>query len=329
VKTRFIGSLEVSVVGLGTNNFGTDFFGRQCDLDDATRIVFAALDAGVTFLDTAEEYSVTGVNGTGQSEQFIGEALRRLGSRRDQLIIATKFLNVDLLAPEERGSQRIVRALEGSLKRLGVDHIDLYQQHRPDPDTPIEDTLAALDRLVRDGKVREIGCSRFSGQQIDEARAASDKHDLAPFVSSQSQYNVLDKPPEEGVLGACVRNSMMLLPYYPLASGLLTGKYGPESLDLAGTRLTADTPISNRLKNSLLTDDRLNTVSTLKLFAEERGHSLLELAISWLTSQPLVASVIAGATRPEQVFANAASASWELSEDEVKEVEGIAGFPAE
>lgn len=328
MKTRFLGSLEVSVVGLGTNNFGTDFFGSQCDLDDATRIISAALDAGVTFMDTAEEYSVTSTNGTGQSEQFIGEALRRLGIRREQLTIATKFLNEDLRSPEERGAKRIVRALEGSLKRLGVDHVDLYQQHRPDPDTPIEDILAALDRLVRDGKVREIGCSRFSGEQIDEARAASDKHGLAPFVSSQSRYNLLEKPGEEGVLEACERNSMMLLPYYPLASGLLTGKYSHESPASAGSRLAVDTPISNRMKSSLLTDDRFGTVAKLELFARERGHTLLELAVSWLTSQPFVASVIAGATRPEQVISNAASASWELSADEVKEVEAVAGSTA-
>ena len=325
VKTRFLGSLEVPVVGLGTNNFGTDFFGSQCDLDDATRIISAALDAGVTFIDTAEEYSVTSTNGTGQSEQFVGAALKRLGTRRDQLIIATKFLNVDIRSPDERGPKRIVRALEGSLKRLGVDHIDLYQQHRPDPDTPIEDILAALDRLVRDGKVREIGCSRFSGEQIDEARAASDQHALAPFVSSQSRYNLLEQPGEEGVLEACERHSMMLLPYYPLASGLLTGKYSHGSFASTGSRLTVDTPISNRMKTSLLTEDRFKTVASLELFAGERGHTLLELAISWLTSQPFVASVIAGATRPEQVLANAASASWELSEDEVREVQAVAG----
>jgi aryl-alcohol dehydrogenase-like predicted oxidoreductase len=329
LETRFLGSLEVSVVGLGTNNFGTDFFGQQCDVNDAVRIIFAAVDAGVTLLDTAEEYSVRGENGSGQSEQFIGEALKRLGSRRHDLVIATKFLNVDLLAPDERGPKRIVRAVEGSLKRLGVDHVDLYQQHRPDPDTPIEDTLAALDRLVRDGKVREIGCSRFSGRQIDEAQAASVQGGLARFVSSQSQYSVLESPPEAGVLEACARNSMVLLPYYPLASGLLTGKYSSASVGLGGSRLSVDTAISNRLKRSLLTQDRLDTVARLKLFAEQRGHSLLELAISWLTSQSLVASVIAGATRPEQVVSNAASASWELSPDEVKSVEAIVGSAAE
>jgi aryl-alcohol dehydrogenase-like predicted oxidoreductase len=311
-------------VGLGTNNFGTDFFGSQCELADAARIISAAVDAGITLIDTAEEYSVTSTNGTGQSEQFIGEALKKLGSHRDRLIIATKFLNEDLRSPGERGQKRIVRALEASLKRLGVDRIDLYQQHRPDPDTPIEETLAALDGLVREGKVREIGCSRFSGDQIDEARAASFKLGLAPFVSSQSRYSVLEQPGEEGVLEACERNAMMLLPYYPLASGLLTGKYGHGSLDNR-SRLTVDTTISNRLKNSLLTDDRLKTVAQLELFAAERGRTLLELAISWLTSQPLVASVIAGATRAEQVLANAMSASWELSEDEIKQVAAIAG----
>jgi aryl-alcohol dehydrogenase-like predicted oxidoreductase len=319
-----VGSLEVSVVGLGTNNFGTDFFGEQCDVDDATQIISAALDAGINFLDTAEEYSVTSTNGTGQSEQFIGEALRRLGTRREEVIIASKFLNVDALFPEERGPKRIIRALDGSLKRLGVDHVDLYQQHRPDPDTPVEETLTALDQLVRDGKVREIGCSNFSGDLIDQAREIAEGQGFAGFVSTQSRYNLLEMPREAGVLEACSRNSMKLLPYYPLSSGLLTGKYSRGSPP-AGSRLTAQTPISDRMRNSLLTEDRLTVVANLERFAAERGHSLLELAVSWLTAQRFVASVIAGATRPEQVIANAASSSWELSEDEVKEVAGIAG----
>jgi aryl-alcohol dehydrogenase-like predicted oxidoreductase len=315
LKTQKLGSLEVSVVGLGTNNFGTDFFGKSCDLKQATRIISAALDAGVNFLDTAEEYSVRSHNGTGQSEQFIGQALQRLGSRRDEIVIATKFLNEDLTAPGERGPKRIIRALERSLQRLKVECVDLYQQHRPDPDTPLHDTLGALDTLIHQGKIREIGCSNFTGEQIDAAQAVSAEHGLAPFITSQSRYNLLEGPREEGALQGCRRNSMMLLPYYPLASGLLTGKYRGDGVPPLGSRLAEHTPISDRLKGSLLTADHLARVGELETFAQENGHTLLELALSWLTSQPFVGSVIAGATSPEQILANARSASWELSEE--------------
>lgn len=324
MKTRTVGALRLSVVGLGANNFGTDFFGKRCDLDTATRIIAAALDAGVNFIDTAEEYSVRSGHGSGESEQFIGHALKALGIRRDDVVIATKFLNTDDTAAGERGPKRIVRALEGSLRRLGVSHIDLYQQHRPDPETPLEDTLAALDELVRAGKVREIGCSNYSGALLDKARAVSDEHGIARFVTTQSRYNALEGPREEGVLDACERNSMKLLPYYPLANGLLTGKYaqgGPPP----GSRLAAGTPISDRYRVALLTPDRLDAVAALESFARDRGHTLLELAVSWLTSQPIIGSVITGATRPEQIVANAGSASWEMSDDEVDEVVRIVG----
>jgi aryl-alcohol dehydrogenase-like predicted oxidoreductase len=325
LKTRTLGSLEVSVVGLGTNNFGTDFFGKGCDLNEATRIISAALDAGINFLDTAEEYSVRSRNGTGESEQFIGHALQRLGTRRHEIVIATKFLNEDLAAPGEHGPRRIVRALESSLRRLDVECVDLYQQHRPDPDTPLEDTLGALDTLIREGKVREIGCSNFTGEQIDEAQAVSARHGLTAFVTSQSRYNLLQGPREEGALEGCRRNSLMLLPYYPLASGLLTGKYRGDGVPPAGSRLAVHTPIADRLKSSLLTSDRLAQVGELETFAKENGHTLLELSLSWLTSQPLVGSVIAGATSPEQIIANARGASWELSEENLERVAQITG----
>ena len=316
------------MVGLGTNNFGTDFFGKRCDLDDATRIIGVALDIGVNFIDTAEEYSARTANGTGESEQFIGQALKKLGVRREDVVIATKFLNTDSDYPDELGPKRIVRALEGSLRRLDVTYIDLYQQHRPDPDTPLEATLAALSELVQDGKVREIGCSNYSGSLLDEAQAVSDHHGYARFVTSQSRYNLLEVPREGGVLEACKRNAIALLPYYPLASGLLTGKYSYAAAPPPGSRLAANTPISERYKHSLLTPDRLEQVSKLESFALERGHTLLELAVSWLTSQPITGSVIAGATRPEQIVANASSASWELSKEEVDEVARIADSPS-
>ena len=323
MKTRTLGSLEVSVVGLGTNNFGTDFFGKSCDLTQATRIISAALDVGINFLDTAEEYSVRSRNGTGQSEQFIGHALQKLGSRRDEIVIATKFLNEDLAAPEERGPERIIRALESSLRRLNVEFVDLYQQHRPDPDTALHDTLSALDTLIQQGKIREIGCSNFSGEQIDAAQAVSARDGLAAFVTSQSRYNLLEGPREEGALEGCRRNSLMLLPYYPLASGLLTGKYGSGGVPPAGSRLAEHTTINDRFRGSLLTPDHLAQVSELETFAKESGHTLLELSMSWLTSQPFVGSVITGATSPEQIIANVRSASWELSEEDLQWVAQI------
>jgi aryl-alcohol dehydrogenase-like predicted oxidoreductase len=224
LQTRKLGSLEVSVVGLGTNNFGTDFFGHKCDVEDATRIISAALDAGINFLDTAEEYSVRARNGSGQSEQFIGQALQRLRCHREDIVIASKFLNEDVNAPGETGSKRIIQALESSLKRLNVDSVDLYQQHRWDPGTPVEETLDALDSLMRQGKIREIGCCNFTGAQIDHARAVSAAQGVAAFVTSQSRYNLLEGPREEDALEGCRRHAMKLLPYYPLASGLLTGK---------------------------------------------------------------------------------------------------------
>jgi aryl-alcohol dehydrogenase-like predicted oxidoreductase len=324
LKTGKLGSLEVSVVGLGTNNFGTDFFGHKCDLDDATRVISAALEAGVNFLDTAEEYSVRTRNGTGQSEQFIGQALQRLRSHRADIVIASKFLNEDWADPEERGAKRIVRALESSLKRLNVDHVDLYQQHRWDPGTPLDETLDALSSLVRQGKIREIGCSNFTGGQIDQAQSVSTAHGLSAFVTSQSRYNLLEDPREEDALEGCRRHSMKLLPYYPLASGLLTGKYRSEEPP-SGSRLTEPTPISERMKRSLLTSDRLAQVAALEAFAMERGHTLLELAMSWLANQPFVGSVITGATSPQQIVANVNSAGWELSDDDLRQVSEITG----
>jgi aryl-alcohol dehydrogenase-like predicted oxidoreductase len=319
MQTRKLGSLDVSIVGLGSNNFGTDFFGNACNQDDAARVVHAALDAGINFIDTAEEYSTATNVGTGRSEEYIRSAL---GPRRSEVIIASKFRNDSLSAPDQRGARRIVAALEDTLNRLGTDYVDLYQQHTPDPDTPMDEVLEAMDRLVRDGKVREIGCCNYSGALIDQARKVSDDRNLSPFVSSQSRYNLLQMPRQEGVLEACQRHGMALLPYFPLASGLLTGKYRAGE-DPADGRLAAETAIGKGLRSSLLTEGRLQTVGELERFAQEHGHTLLELAISWLTSQPVVGSVIAGATRPEQVAANAAAANWELSDDEFQAVAAI------
>jgi aryl-alcohol dehydrogenase-like predicted oxidoreductase len=317
-----IGSLEVSVVGLGANNFGTDFFGGTCDQDDATAIVDAALDSGVTLIDTAEEYSKRSAWGTGSSEQFIGVAL---GARRDDVVIASKFGIDNLDDPDEIGAERIVRAVEESLVRLGTDRIDLYQQHFPDLRVPIEEMLEALDRLVHDGKVREIGCCNFTGAMLDDAEVASDAHGWRRFVSAQNQYNVLDAPMQEGVLDACARHDLMFLPYLPLAGGLLTGKYRKDVAPSADSRFGSGGMVGDRMRNRLLTDERIAVVGRLDAFARERGHTLLELAFSWLTSQPVVASVIAGASRPDQVRANAAAADWELTPEDFAAIDAIVG----
>lgn len=316
MKKRRIGSLEVSVVGLGANNFGTDFFGTSCDQATSTNVIHAALDAGINFIDTAEEYSTTTRIGSGRSEEFIRVAL---GRRRNDVLIATKFSPRVLDAPEERGAKRIVSAVEGSLRRLGTDRIDLYQQHFPDPEGPIDEILEALTRLVRDGKVREIGCSNFSAEMIDEAETASSASSSARFVSVQSPYNMLDSAPQHAVLEACGRNGMMLLPCFPLASGLLTGKYRRNEPAPGDSRFGVETKVVGLIR-SQLSDDRVAKAQKLEAYAREQGRSLLELAMSWLACQPSIASVIAGATRPEQVRANVAAASWNLTEEDFRMV---------
>jgi aryl-alcohol dehydrogenase-like predicted oxidoreductase len=305
METRKIGSLVVSVVGLGCNNFG-----RRVDAEGTAAVVNAALDAEVTFVDTADVY------GTGQSEEYLGRAL---GKRRDEVILATKFGSQ---MDEQRKGARpdyIRHAVEDSLQRLGTDHIDLYQLHRPDPTVPIADTLGALNELVRAGKVREIGCSQFSVEQIREAEAAV-KPGVARFVSVQNQYSLLHREPEQGVLAECERAGLAFIPFFPLASGLLTGKYRKGQPIPTGTRLSSG--------SSLLTDEHLDIVERLIQFAEAHNHTILELAFAWLLAHKPVASVIAGATKPEQVRANAAAAGWQLSEAERAEIDAIAMLPA-
>jgi aryl-alcohol dehydrogenase-like predicted oxidoreductase len=324
MKTRRIGSLDVSVIGLGANNFGTDFFGTSCDLETSTRVIHAALDAGVNLIDTAEEYSTTTHIGSGRSEEFIGLAL---GRRRNDVIIATKFSPKVQDAPDQKGAERIVAAVEGSLKRLGTDRIDLYQQHFPAPGVPIDEILEAMTRLVRDGKVREIGCSNFTADMIDEAQGVSASRDLARFASLQTPYNMLDNDAaKQSALDACGRHDMMLLPCFPLASGLLTGKYKANQPAPADSRFGVETKVIGYLRDQL-SDDRVAKAQALEAYARERGHSLLALAMSWLASQPRVASVIAGATRPEQVLANAEAASWDLTEDDFKAVARLTDSP--
>jgi aryl-alcohol dehydrogenase-like predicted oxidoreductase len=305
METRRIGSLSVPVVGLGCNNFG-----GRLDADGTTKVVEVALDAGVTFFDTADIYT------TGKSEELLGRAL---AGRRADAIIATKF---GMPMDEQRRGARpeyIQRAAEESLRRLGTDYIDLYQLHQPDPTVPIADTLGALDELVKAGKVREIGCSNFSADQIREAEAAV-APGAARFVSVQNQYSLVHREPEAEVLAECERRGLGFLPFFPLASGLLTGKYRRGQPPPEGTRITG-----NQRWAPLLEERSLALVESLVQFAESRGHTLLELAFSWLLSRPAVASVIAGAMSPEQIRANVAAAGWKLTEADLAEVDAILG----
>jgi aryl-alcohol dehydrogenase-like predicted oxidoreductase len=325
MKRRRVGTLDVSVVGLGGNSFGTNFFGARCDQPEVTRIINAALDAGINLIDTAEEYSITSFLGEGHSEEMIGAAL---GSRRGEAVIATKFLNRDEGDPQQRGAARIVAAAEASLRRLGTDWIDLYQQHQPDPDTPIEETLDALDRLVRSGKVREVGCCNFDGSMLDSATGSARRNGVAPFRSCQLQYSVLERPTHE-VLASLSRNDMSILAYFPLASGLLTGKYRRGEPPPPDSRLGTDGFVSTMLRQGILasrpplSDERLSTVEKLATFASDHGHTLLELAISYLAAQPGLASVLAGATNAEQVDLNATAAGWELPASELAAIDDL------
>jgi aryl-alcohol dehydrogenase-like predicted oxidoreductase len=298
---RRIGSLDVSVVGLGCNNFGW-----RIDAAASAKVIEAALDAGINFFDTADIY------GAGQSEEFLGRAL---GPRRKDVLIATKFgMKMD---DQRRGArpEYVRRAVDDSLRRLGTDHIDLYQLHQPDPETPIADTLGALDELVRAGKVREIGCSNFSGPALREAAAAQPS--AARFVSVQNQYSLLHRDPEASDLADCERLHIAFIPYFPLANGLLTGKYRRGQPPPQGSRAEAG------FGPKIFTDRNLAIVESLIRFAEGHGHTILELAESWLLAHPMVASVIAGAKTSEQATANAAAADWKLTKADMAAIDAI------
>jgi aryl-alcohol dehydrogenase-like predicted oxidoreductase len=304
MEMRSIGSLEVSVVGLGCNNFG----GR---IDEAaTRaVVDAALDVGINLLDTADTYGDT------KSEEFLGRALR---GRRDRVVLATKFggLRKDL-GGEGGASPAYVRtAVEGSLRRLGTDRIDLYQLHTPDANTPVADTLGALNELVRAGKVREIGCSNFTPAMLEEADAAP-APDAARFASVQNELSLLAPADLHDALPVAERLGIAYIPYFPLASGLLTGKYVRGEGPPEGTRVAAWTA---QRKGEVLTDATFDRLEELTSFAAERGHTLVDLAFAWLLSLPAVASVIAGATTPAQVRANVEAGRWR---PDVSELAGL------
>lgn len=300
MEKRKIGSLEVSLAGVGCNNFGW-----RIDADGTAAVVSAAIESGINLFDTADIY------GGGQSEEYLGRALK---GRRDKVLIATKF-GMKMADGKEGAQPAYIRqAVEDSLRRLETDHIDLYQIHRPDDSTPIADTLGALDELVKAGKVREIGCSNFSAEQL---REAAQIRSGARFVSVQNNYSLLHREPEAEVVPECQRLGMAFLPYFPLANGLLTGKY----------RKGQPFPKSSRGEDGfgpkVFTDENLALADDLRRIAESRGHTLLELAMAWLASKSVVASVIAGAKTPEQVKANASAVAWRLTETDLGAVEGI------
>ena len=300
--------LIVSAVGLGCNNFG----GRS-DFAATRAVVHKALDLGITFFDTSDTY---GENGA--SEEYLG---RVLAGRRDDIVLATKFARpMDREGWLQGASRRyIVGAVEASLRRLDTDRIDLYQQHIADPQTPIEETLRALDDLVRQGKVLHVGCSTLAAWQVVEAQWTSMHLGLERFVACQERYNLLERELDDELLPVMQSYGLGLIPFSPLANGLLTGKYRRGAAPPAGSRL-ATTP---RLAERTLTDANWEKVEQLTAFCEARGRSLLELALGWLLHRPGVASVIAGATKPEQVAANVRAAEWRLSREDMDEIDRL------
>ncbi len=302
--------LLVSTVGLGCNNFG-----GRIDLAATKAVVHRALDCGITLFDTSDSYGKEG-----GSEITLGEAL---GARRKDIVLASKFGSPMGAGDYMRGGSRryMMLAVEASLKRLKTDWIDLYQFHKPDPRTPLEETLRGLDDLVRQGKVRYIGVSNHAAWQVVESRWISKSQGLAGFVSCQDEYSLLVRDIEQELLPAMAAYGVGLLPYFPLASGLLTGKYKHGEAAPAGTRFANGGNFLTRY----WTDANWNKVVALQAFAEKRGKTLLELAFSWLACRPCVSSVIAGATKPEQIEANIKAASWKLTAEEMKEIDAITG----
>ena len=298
--------LHVSIVGLGCNNFG-----MRIDYEASEAVVRKCLEVGITLFDTADVY------GGAKSEEYLGKAL---GADRQDVIVATKFAAPMGEGPLMKGASRryIMDAVEASLRRLDTDYIDLYQVHFPDPETPLEETMRALDDLVHSGKVRYIGHSNFAGWEIASGHYIAQQRNLTPFVSAQNDYSLLNRRVEQEVAPACEAYGLGILPYFPLASGMLTGKYSRNETAPEGTRLS-DTRFAGRV----LSDRNWDIVERLEQWAGEHDHSLLELAFGWLASKPYVASVIAGATKPEQVEANVAAGEWRLSAEESAEVDAI------
>jgi aryl-alcohol dehydrogenase-like predicted oxidoreductase len=299
--------IQVTVAGLGCNNFG-----MRLDAAASVRVVHAALDLGVNFFDTADVY------GMGESERHLGAALK---GRRSQAIVLTKFGSpADPEHPEHKGAspEHVRRAIEASLRRLETDYVDVYMLHRPDPDTPIEATLEALHRLVEDGKVRAIASSNFAGWRIADADWTSRTRGFARFVAVENRYSLLDRTPEREVLPACRRFGQSMLPYFPLGSGLLTGKYRRGQAPPEGSRLSRSPRAAEQLS-----DDNFEIVEAVERFAAARGITPVAVALGGLAAQPEVASVIAGATSPEQLAANVAATAWAPGEEDLAELDRI------
>ena len=301
--------LKVSLAGLGCNNFG-----MRIDEEQSRAVVNRALDEGITFFDTADIYG-----GRGRSEEWLGKAL---GARRREVIVATKFGMAMGDGPYQRGTSRryAIACCEDSLRRLATDYIDLYQVHMPDPSTPESETLEALDSLVRSGKVRYLGSSNYAAWQLADSAGISREHRLAAYISAQNQYNLLDRAIERELLPACRHLGVGILPYFPLASGFLTGKYR------RGAEISKDTRFGamKRLADQVLNDANFATLERLENFARSREHSLLDLANGWLAAHSEVSSVICGATRPEQVAENVAALNWKLTDNDLKEIDTLA-----
>jgi aryl-alcohol dehydrogenase-like predicted oxidoreductase len=299
IETRPLGhsGIQVSVVGLGCNQFG-----GRLDLGGTRAVIDGAIDQGITFFDTADRYGNT------HSEEFIGEVLK--DGRRQQIVLATKFgLDLGDGWSGPRGAPDYIRhAIEGSLRRLQTDVIDLYWYHRPDGVTPIGETLEALDELVKAGLVRAIGASNFSAAQIAEADALARERGLTRFTAIQNEYSLLHREPEAGVLPLCERLDIAFIPYYPLASGLLTGKYRRDQAAPEDARLSG--------RERIASDEQWRLVEALADYAAQREVTLTDVAIGALLTQPAVASVIAGATKPEQLASNAAAAHWQPTRDD-------------
>ncbi len=300
--------LRVSAIGLGCNNFG-----GRIDLEATRKVIHKALDVGITLFDTADVYGERG-----GSETCMGQVL---GDERKRIVLATKFgMPMDDVGVKAGGARRyIMSAVEDSLRRLRTDWIDLYQIHQPDPLTPIEETLRALDDLIRQGKVRYIGCSNFPAWQVTEAHFTAKANGLNGFVSCQDEYSLVFRKPEPELIPAMRKLGFGLLPFFPLASGLLTGKYRRNVALPAGTRLAN----TQRLADRYLTERNWAIAERLGDFAASRGHTLLELAFSWLLAQRPVASVIAGATRPEQLEQNVKAGDWALTAEELAEIDRL------
>jgi aryl-alcohol dehydrogenase-like predicted oxidoreductase len=309
METRKLGKSgpQVSVVGLGCNNFGW-----YIDLEHSRAVVHKALDAGITLFDTADVYG-----GNGTSETMLGQIL---GARRKDIVLATKFgMPMDEAGTKKGGSRAyIMSAVEASLARLKTDYIDLYQVHQPDPETPMEETLHALSDLIGQGKVRYIGCSNHRAWQVVEAEWISRTKNLQAFICCQDEYSLLERKPETELIPAMKNYGLGLLPYFPLASGLLSGKYKRDKLP-EGARLTK----TKRLSDRYINETNWSKVELLQDFCAKRGHSLLELAFSWLSANPVVSSIIAGATKAEQVEQNTTAIGWQLSAEDTAEVDRI------